>query len=218
MLPPQEPSARLPVLPPPCHSGLTFQQLPPNPACSPETSHWAQSGVAHGVCFLHPGVMSILARAFGSTVCLPMGHSPSCGLGGPETPPTVPAFSQAFCPRTPFYFPSNERPVGTESGVSMVRTLTSLLSTHGSGWSLWHHRGFSGHLFPLRVSIVTLCLASNRSRVTVSRLVETQSSTSFSRGNSSQTNHTWAVGLSAWQPGTCWKGRLLGRNSRPLSS
>lgn len=66
------------------------------PACSPETSHWAQSGVAHGVCFLHPGVMSILARASGSSVYLPMGHSPSCGLGGPETPPTLPAFRQTL--------------------------------------------------------------------------------------------------------------------------
>lgn len=45
-----------------------------------------------------------------------------------------------------------------------------------------------------------------------------QSYTSFPEGSLSQTSHAEAVGLSAWQPGTCWEGCLPGRDSRPLSS
>lgn len=102
-----------------------------------------------------------------------MGQSPPCGLGGPETPPTLTAFSQTL-PKNPLLFIPNKKPRGAESGVGLVRTLASLLHTQGSGGlSVSYHQGFSGHLCPLRISIVTLCLVLSRIRVTASQLVET---------------------------------------------
>lgn len=91
----------------------------------------------------------------------------------------------------------------------MIRTLTSLLPTQGSGGlSVSYHQGFSGHLRPLRISVVTLCLVLSRIRVTVSQLVETVLY-HLPQGELEPS------GPFAWQPRTGWEGCLLGGNSSP---